>query len=309
MSENPPPDARSLQGPLLAAVSRSFYLSLRLLPRGMRDGASLGYLLARTSDTIADTANIPVNDRISLLDEYERSVQSGESFIAPNFLLDSCTDGEKVLLEKASEIIAWLAQLEPAVQLLVHDVLRTIISGQKLDLQRFGNASAAQHMELKDDAELLDYCYRVAGCVGEFWTKLGFHSEGANFSREPLAVMMPWAKHFGQALQLVNILRDLPEDLRAGRFYLPYTSSRSIGEDMLVQHRRWLQQARHLLADGMLYSDALRGRKLRAATVLPALLAEETIDKLVSATWQQLEQRVKVPRSTVFRCLAEAMLF
>jgi farnesyl-diphosphate farnesyltransferase len=199
--------------------------------------------------------------------------------------------------------------MDAPVQELVREVLHTIISGQKLDLQRFGNASAAQHMELKDDAELLDYCYRVAGCVGEFWTKLGFYSEGPNFSREPVAVMMPWAKHFGQALQLVNILRDLPEDLRTGRFYLPHTSSVSIGEDMLVQHRRWLQQARHLLADGILYSDALRGRKLRAATVLPALLADETIDKLVSATWQQLEQRVKVPRSTVFRCLAEAMLF
>jgi farnesyl-diphosphate farnesyltransferase len=294
---------------ILKNVSRSFYLSLRLLPEGMRDGASLGYLLARSSDTIADTASVSVADRITLLDDYERSVQNGEPFIAPDFLLAACTDAEKVLLEQAPGIFSWLQQMDDTVQELVREVLHTIISGQKLDLQRFGNASAAQHMELKNDAELLDYCYRVAGCVGEFWTKLGFHSEGANFSREPIAVMMPWAKHFGQALQLVNILRDLPEDLRAGRFYLPYTSSRSIGEDMLVQHRRWLQQARHLLADGMLYSDALRGRKLRAATVLPALLAEETIDKLVSATWQQLEQRVKVPRSTVFRCLAEAMLF
>ncbi len=294
---------------ILKNVSRSFYLSLRLLPEGMRDGASLGYLLARSSDTIADTASVSVADRITLLDDYERSVQNGEPFIAPDFLLTACTDAEKVLLEKAPGIFSWLQQMDAPVQELVREVLHTIISGQKLDLQRFGNASAAQHMELKDDAELLDYCYRVAGCVGEFWTKLGFYSEGPNFSREPLAVMMPWAKHFGQALQLVNILRDLPEDLRAGRFYLPHTSSVSIGEDMLVQHRRWLQQARHLLADGILYSDALRGRKLRAATVLPALLADETIDKLVSATWQQLEQRVKVPRSTVFRCLAEAMLF
>jgi farnesyl-diphosphate farnesyltransferase len=294
---------------ILKNVSRSFYLSLRLLPEGMRDGASLGYLLARSSDTIADTASVSVADRITLLDDYERSVQNGEPFIAPDFLLTACTDAEKVLLEQAPGIFSWLQQMDAPVQELVREVLHTIISGQKLDLQRFGNASAAQHMELKDDAELLDYCYRVAGCVGEFWTKLGFYSEGPNFSREPLAVMMPWAKHFGQALQLVNILRDLPEDLRAGRFYLPHTSSVSIGEDMLVQHRRWLQQARHLLADGILYSDALRGRKLRAATVLPALLADETIDKLVSATWQQLEQRVKVPRSTVFRCLAEAMLF
>lgn len=294
---------------ILKNVSRSFYLSLRLLPEGMRDGASLGYLLARSSDTIADTASVSVADRITLLDDYERSVQNGEPFIAPDFLLTACTDAEKVLLEQAPGIFSWLQQMDAPVQELVREVLHTIISGQKLDLQRFGNASAAQHMELKDDAELLDYCYRVAGCVGEFWTKLGFYSEGPNFSREPLAVMMPWAKHFGQALQLVNILRDLPEDLRTGRFYLPHTSSVSIGEDMLVQHRRWLQQARHLLADGILYSDALRGRKLRAATVLPALLADETIDKLVSATWQQLEQRVKVPRSTVFRCLAEAMLF
>jgi farnesyl-diphosphate farnesyltransferase len=294
---------------ILKNVSRSFYLSLRLLPEGMRDGASLGYLLARSSDTIADTASISVADRISLLDDYERSMQNGEPFIAPDFLLTACTDAEKVLLEQAPGIFSWLQQMDAPVQELVREVLHTIISGQKLDLQRFGNASAAQHMELKDDAELLDYCYRVAGCVGEFWTKLGFYSEGPNFSREPVAVMMPWAKHFGQALQLVNILRDLPEDLHTGRFYLPHTSSVSIGEDMLVQHRRWLQQARHLLADGILYSDALRGRKLRAATVLPALLADETIDKLVSATWQQLEQRVKVPRSTVFRCLAEAMLF
>jgi farnesyl-diphosphate farnesyltransferase len=294
---------------ILKNVSRSFYLSLRLLPEGMRDGASLGYLLARSSDTIADTASISVADRITLLDDYERSMQNGEPFIAPDFLLTACTDAEKVLLEQAPGIFSWLQQMDAPVQELVREVLHTIISGQKLDLQRFGNASAAQHMELKDDAELLDYCYRVAGCVGEFWTKLGFYSEGPNFSREPVAVMMPWAKHFGQALQLVNILRDLPEDLRTGRFYLPHTSSVSIGEDMLVQHRRWLQQARHLLADGILYSDALRGRKLRAATVLPALLADETIDKLVSATWQQLEQRVKVPRSTVFRCLAEAMLF
>ena len=294
---------------ILKNVSRSFYLSLRLLPKGMRDGACLGYLLARSSDTIADTASVSVADRITLLDDYERSVQNGEPFIAPDFLLTACTDAEKVLLEQAPGIFSWLQQMDAPVQELVREVLHTIISGQKLDLQRFGNASAAQHMELKDDAELLDYCYLVAGCVGEFWTKLGFYSEGPNFSREPLAVMMPWAKNFGQALQLVNILRDLPEDLHTGRFYLPHTSSVSIGEDMLVQHRRWLQQARHLLADGILYSDALRGRKLRAATVLPALLADETIDKLVSATWQQLEQRVKVPRSTVFRCLAEAMLF
>lgn len=294
---------------ILKNVSRSFYLSLRLLPSGMRDGASLGYLLARTSDTIADTASVSVADRITLLDEYEGAVKNGEPFTAPDFLLASCTDAEKVLLEQAPGIFSWLHQMDDTAQVLVREVLHIIISGQKLDLQRFGNAHVTHHMELKDDEELLDYCYRVAGCVGEFWTKLGFHSEGEKFSREPIDVMMPWARHFGQALQLVNILRDMPEDLRAGRYYIPRTASLAIGDAMLSEHRRWLGQARQFLTDGMLYCEALHGRKLRAATVLPALLAEETIDKMQAATWEQLEKRVKVPRSTVFRCLAESMLF
>lgn len=294
---------------ILKGVSRSFYLSLRLLPRSMRDAAGLGYLLARSSDTIADTANTPVSDRLHWLADFSNAIHHGTAFTPSAFLLAACTENEKVLLENTPENLRWLQTLSDAEQVLVREVLEEIISGQRLDLQRFGNASADRRMVIEDDDTLLDYCQRVAGSVGSFWTKLGFLGEGERFSRESEATMLQWGKNFGCGLQLVNILRDRPEDLRAGRYYLPGTADLPLGDACLHAHDRWLLTAKQFIDDGMRYADALRGRRLRCATVLPALLALETIEKLQVATWSQMEQRVKVTRPDVFRCLAEAMLY
>jgi len=294
---------------ILKGVSRSFYLSLRLLPRSMRDAAGLGYLLARSSDTIADTASIPVADRLLWLDDFSHAIHHGTSYTPCAALLDACTKNEKILLENAPENIRWMQSLSDAEQALVREVLNEIISGQRLDLERFGNASVNRRMVIEDDDALLDYCQRVAGSVGAFWTKLGFLGEGERFSRESEATMLQWGKNFGCGLQLVNILRDRPEDLHVGRYYLPGTADLPLGDACLHAHDRWLLTAKQFIDDGMRYAEALRGRRLRCATVLPALIALETIEKLQAATWQQMEQRVKVTRPDVFRCLAEAMLF
>ena len=294
---------------LLKSVSRSFYLSLRLLPRSMRDAAGLGYLLARSSDTIADTASTPVADRLHWLDDFSKAIHHGTDYTPATTLLNACTPSEKILLENTAQHFHWLQTLPTAEQALVREVLDEIISGQRLDLERFGNATATSRMVIADDAALLDYCQRVAGSVGAFWTKLGFLGEGERFSRESEPTMLHWGKNFGCGLQLVNILRDRPEDLRAGRCYLPGTTDIVPGDDCLHAHDRWLVTAKNFIDDGLRYADALRGRRLRCATVLPALLALETIEKMQTATWPQMEQRVKISRPTVFRCLAEAMLF
>src|SRR5437868_13950899 len=55
---------------LLKPVSRSFYISIRLLPRALREPVALAYLLARTSDTIADSNAVPAEKRIELLDRF-----------------------------------------------------------------------------------------------------------------------------------------------------------------------------------------------------------------------------------------------
>src|SRR6267143_2496118 len=64
-----------LRGSILASVSRSFYLSIRLLPKKLRDPVSLGYLLARASDTIADTTELPIELRSETLRLLARGIQ------------------------------------------------------------------------------------------------------------------------------------------------------------------------------------------------------------------------------------------
>ena len=63
-------DEKALLKPCLKAVSRSFYLSLRVLPHSMRTPVSLAYLLARTADSIADAAECPEGERLALLKQF-----------------------------------------------------------------------------------------------------------------------------------------------------------------------------------------------------------------------------------------------
>jgi farnesyl-diphosphate farnesyltransferase len=293
---------------MLKGVSRSFYLSLRLLPRPMRGAASLAYLLARTSDTIADTAAAPVDLRQRSLDEFERALTSGNNpprWPAP--LLNVVTDPrEHQLLENTAELIAWLGRLPADEAALVREVVAIIIGGQKLDLARFVSASREKPIALEDDDELEDYAWRVAGCVGAFWTKLGFLTMADGFSRSPESNLIDKGVAYGKGLQLVNILRDLPADLATGRCYLPVSDPRDIS-NLLDMHRRWVERASGWIDAGFSHAGTLRSRRARAATILPAMIARETLDRLRGADWETLQERIKIPRSRVYLAMARAL--
>lgn len=299
-----------LQTKVLKGVSRSFYLTLRLLPAPMRGAASLGYLLARTSDTIADTATIPVGERLALLAKYGKAVQSGGmAGLGDEGGLKSAADPrEAILLERGDEILSWLASVPEAEAALVREVVGIIISGQRLDLERFQGASQEKPISLKNDDELEDYAWRVAGCVGAFWTKLGFLTLGRSFSNSEENKLLEQGIAYGKGLQLVNILRDLPDDLTAGRCYLPVEDALD-RSSILAQHARWLEKAIGWVQKGQAYASTLPMRRLRTATVLPAWLAQETLEAMRGADWMRLSQRVKVPRSRVYRLLWDAWIW
>lgn len=293
---------------VLKGVSRSFYLSLRLLPRPMRGAASLGYLLARTSDTLADTAAVPVAERLSALSGFGSAVAGTGGL--PEWsagMLGQADPRERVLLEGGAGLLEWLDALPAAEAVLVREVVRVIISGQALDLERFAGVGVGPPVALADAGELEDYAWRVAGCVGEFWTRLGFLTMGAAFSGEDCGRMVARGVAYGKGLQLVNILRDLPVDLTHGRCYLPVVDPAD-REALLAAHREWLERADSWVREGLAYGGALPMRRLRAASVLPALLAIETLDRMRGADWRTLEARVKVPRSKVYRLLLRAFL-
>ena len=294
---------------VLKGVSRSFYLTLRLLPAPMRGAASVGYLLARTSDTLADSAVLTVSDRQGCLDQFGRCV-SGEADFHPwqGAVLNTVPDArERRLLECSGSILTWLRSLPEGEAGLVREVLEIIISGQRLDLERFANATGENPVALADDAALEDYAWRVAGCVGAFWTKLGFLTLGGAFSKSPEAELVGQGIAYGKALQLVNILRDVAADLAVGRCYLPVADPRDSSQ-LLACHARWLARAEGWLGEGENYAATLRSRRLRAATVLPALLARKTLVPLHDASWVNLQLPNKIPRSAVYLSLVEAIL-
>jgi farnesyl-diphosphate farnesyltransferase len=292
---------------VLKGVSRSFYLSLRLLPEPMRGAASLGYLLARTSDTLADSADAPIDSRREALDRFHRCIIGKSEFAAwSSTILNAVSDpSEHRLLARSAGILECLQKLPEKEAVLVREVLEIIISGQSLDLERFAQASKQAPVALRDGCELEDYAWRVAGCVGAFWTKLGFLTLGENFSNAAEAGMLERGITYGKALQLVNILRDVAADFAVGRCYLPVADPKDL-DALILCHGEWLARAENWLSEGEHYAERLTLRRLRVSTVLPALLAKQTLSALHGKSWENLQVRIKIPRRAVYRSLIQA---
>jgi farnesyl-diphosphate farnesyltransferase len=220
-----------LLGDLLRRVSRSFHLSLAILPRSLREPIGLAYLLARAADTVADTRLVPRPDRLAHLETLRRAyaglheeVQAALDAAMPH----QAHEAERTLLARVGDALARVGRLPEADRDAVRDVLATLTSGMILDLQRFPgeDASALAALETLDDLD--HYTYLVAGCVGPFWTRLhiAHRPRLAGWGRD---IMSARAVRFGKALQMTNVLRDAPRDLRAGRCYIPARELASLG--------------------------------------------------------------------------------
>jgi farnesyl-diphosphate farnesyltransferase len=270
---------------LLKGNSRSFYLSIRLLPAPLRRPIGVAYLLARAADTLADTARAPVELRSKNLAHWAAAVagrlpgpQRELRAIAESFAPLQTDPRERELVLALPHCLAALTSLAPADRADVRAVLAHITRGQMLDLQRFCDPAATNALETAE--QLDEYTWLVAGCVGEFWTDLcARHLAG--FATLPAAQMRELGRHYGQALQLVNILRDQDADMQAGRNYLP---AHEIAQRGLAAVRRdWLAKARAGLAQGMNYADAVNSRRVRAACALPALIGIRTLARMQDA--------------------------
>ena len=302
---------RQLQTAILRSVSRSFYLSVRLLPAQLREPVGLAYLLARTTDTVADTAQIPGTVRMETLKMLSNGIQGKASRdvvvdLVASFVTLQKDPSERKLLESLRHCLEWLENMEKADRNDIRFVLEKIAQGQLLDLQRFSNP--VEIRALRTAAELDEYTYLVAGSVGEFWTRLCFRHV-RNFASLSEDEMLALGKRYGMALQLINVLRDAGADLRAGRCYFPeyeLGAAHLVPPQILSEperfepiYRTWLEKAKAGLECGMQYSRAIPNRRVRAATVLPALIGARTLALLDEAGGMALRRTVKVSRREV----------
>ncbi|MBV9010365.1 MAG: squalene/phytoene synthase family protein [Verrucomicrobia bacterium] len=316
---------------LLRGVSRSFYLSIRALPRALREPVALAYLLARTSDTVADSEVIQKERRVELLDEYARAIAGSASAAdvaqkiaetafgpfdvsgsRPRSALPSASAAaEEVLLRSAETFLRELAAIAAADRADIHALLLTIVRGQRLDLTRWSAGFAA----LANANELREYTFLVAGCVGEFWTRVCFRKL-PGFTARGETEMLELGRKYGSGLQLINILRDAGEDLRSGRCYFPEDELRGAGltpaevpaapKEFLPIYQRWIAEARDGLDAGLDYCIAINPPRVRLATVLPALIGARTLELLEQSGLAALRERIKVPRAEVRKMIASA---
>ena len=306
-----PVSVSKLRGPLLRRVSRSFYLSVFLLPKKLRDPVALGYLLARASDTIADTTDSPIELRMEQLQLLARAIQGEAIGSAINDLIAAIAplqddESERSLIESLQSTLDWLDQSDVFDRDEVRVVLEKINRGQILDLERFRDPK--QIAALETAADLDEYTYLVAGSAGEFWTRLCFHHL-RKFSPRGENEMLELGKLYGQGLQLINILRDAGNDLRNGRCYFPNEElaavaiepNQIIREPQRIRpiYRKWLEKAQQGIKAGIEYSLLTRNRRVRIATALPALIGARTLALLREAGGTMLHRHIKVPRKEV----------
>lgn len=311
---------------VLRGVSRSFGLSIQLLPAALREPVGLAYLLARATDTVADTPALPAPRRLALLDSLLHAINSPQdhpqlTHALRDFARHVSDPHERALLGQGQACLDALAQQPEADQALIRQVLAAITEGQRWDLSALDDPQRG----VQTRAEVERYTWLVAGSVGEFWTRIcDLHLH--HWHSGHTADLMQWGAHYGQGLQRLNILRDAGRDLRAGRCYWPAEELEPLGLDreQLCEAARsgdlatlarlaplldaWHRLTEAQLHEGLRYSLALRGRRLRLASALPCLIGIRTLALLRQAGPRALVAHIKLPRREVHRLLLGLLL-
>jgi farnesyl-diphosphate farnesyltransferase len=277
---------------LLVRTSRTFALAIPLLPQPTQTTLAVAYLFFRIADTVEDAGHWSRDERVAALGELVRIVRDGSASKAKaavrEWLADGVTDddGGRDLLGAFPALLDDLAQ-DPARDRIVREHAARTADGMARTLRA---ADDAGHVRLASLPALRAYCYVVAGIVGELVTALFVQDV------PKLAAMKPTLERhqraFGEALQLVNILKDEQTDAKDGRVYLPAEVPRheviSLARADLVEARAYVRA----LGEG----GAPPG--FAAFTLLPVELAERTL-----AAVEERGAGAKVPREEVLALL------
>ncbi len=315
---------RYLLHDVLKQVSRSFYLTLAILPRCVATQVGLAYLFARAADTIADAGQVDRSVRVAFLRQFKLQFVR-ESFdweaikaIQARMVRQQRHPGERKLVEHLELCFQAYESLTPDDQAEIRHVLPILISGMEMDLDLFPGESESELTAFSSLKDLDVYIYKVAGCVGEFWTNImcahlpHIRRHWDRDSKIQIGV------RFGKGLQLTNILKDLPKDLRRGRCYIPMELLAQVGlEPRDLLNKRSMPAFRPVLQtlvkanlahldQGWLYAMSIPRRevRLRLACMWPILIALKTLHLLTTCdNVLDPTQKLKISRSETYRII------
>lgn len=301
---------------LLKGTARSLYLSARLLPTSMRDTFCVAYLLCRYADTIADTALLPAEKRLHWVSLFPACVEKEDAHVLDGLAAEIAPSQqnihEKELLQNLPLCLQAYQKIPAPQKEAVLQVVRAVCDGMEIDLRTFPNEKSGQIKAFETPAELENYCHLMGGAPGLFWSKLLVQTQAVTYHPN---IFLPLGQDIGDALQIVNILRDLPRDLRIGRCYIAsddLVEEGIIASDLLKPQfapqfepvkRKWIGWARQKLASAQRYFEgiSLKQPANRAAVAWPVLWAADTLN-LLEQEKNLLDPavRVKISRARVY---------
>jgi farnesyl-diphosphate farnesyltransferase len=268
------PSRQVLLDDLLVKTSRTFALSIPVLPEPTRREVTVAYLLFRIADTLEDSTLWPRERKLRELERFgvllDAPSHAAATELAAAWVAEPPVEhaGYVELLSKTPAVLQAHLALSEAAREHVAGHTRRTVDGMSSFVAREEDGA----LRLRDLPDLQEYCYAVAGIVGEMLTEL--FVLGSRRLEAIAERLRGDAATFGEALQLVNILKDSATDAGEGRFYLPPAPDRS---QVLALARRDLQTAgRYSLR--LHESGAPQG--LVEFTVLPVLLAWATLERV-----------------------------
>lgn len=293
---------------LVPQLSRTFALTIPKLPPDLRSTVGTAYLLCRAADTIEDSQLSDRDRKIAQLDMFLAGVEETTSWEDVSERLAADLGGEVgpeelELIDSLPGLIELLQTRPARQQAAVRTCLRKMASGMKTYVNR--------PTGLADMAELDDYCYVVAGVVGEMLTELFCdHAADIDENREKLEKL---AASFGQGLQMTNILKDIWDDRRQGRCYLPQSLFCAASLDLRdldvaarkpnfrpTIHRLATVALEHL-GNAVEYTLTIPRRHtgIRQFCLLAIGMAYATLNRVVQVLHFSADYRPKISRSTV----------
>jgi farnesyl-diphosphate farnesyltransferase len=217
------------QDQILPHVSRTFALTIPQLPLALRTAVTCAYLLCRIADTIEDEPALSPPETLAFLQRFS-AVLAGRGEAAAlareieQRLSDRTLATERDLVSNMERVLRVMARLNEPQRVAIHRCVELMCYG----MPRFQFSASVKGLARSTDLD--DYCYYVAGVVGEMLTDL-FCDYSPEIARRR-AALSAIAASFAQGLQMTNILKDVWEDRSRGACWLPQEVFTRYGVDL-----------------------------------------------------------------------------
>lgn len=293
-----PPDSLAAERfchEILPEVSRTFALSIRVLPGDLGRAVLAAYLLCRIADTVEDEPRLAAEAKAELFDELLGGFASPEA--AARFAERAATLGGDPahvrLVRRADLVFAVHATVPAPSRAHVERWVREMVLGMRKFVLLYPRGIRIQTVE-----EYREYCYYVAGTVAYMLTDL-WREHAPSIGTKTYEVLRHRAREFGEALQTVNILKDVARDAEhENSIYIPEHALRAHGSSHATILTPELRQANHVVLRQMIDSAwgnlglALeyllliprRALAIRLSCALPLLFACATLRELTRST-------------------------